>query len=941
MVETTNWAQAFRIGSPNARSVEVKKNGLVVKGLKSYKIPFRSVVGFHLDRGIIWNSIRISTKKGEEFHLQGLPKRGSHNFLKIYVTKSWAETQLIFDQVDSLTNSSQYSANQKINVALNSIDEKSYLFQIPDKFLDTKQRRTIKQIEHFRTNHQHLCIASNKKFITLELDSYKSFFDTIEKHPLTENQRKAIVINQDNNLVIAGAGSGKTSVIAARVGYLLEKELCQPEDILLLAFSADARKELEERIQFKDDGSFKAKTFHALGLEIIGEVEGKKPSVSTLATDNKKMTAYIHSVIQKGMSDQEFAAIITSYFQSFFAPYRSIFEFENMGEYYDYIRAHEIRSLNGDLVKSFEECEIANFFYLNGIAYEYERKYEFDTATSKYRQYEPDFFLTDNGIYIEHFGVDRQGNTPDFVNRDEYKEGIKWKRQLHQQNETTLIETFSYEKSEGILLSGLKRKLEEHDVELCPIPSETIFKKLDELGAVDTFSQLVGTFLNHFKSNKRSVRELRETIQQNKDGTRSLAFLELFEMVYDEYEGTLAKEGKIDFNDMIAKATEYVRQGNYKPDFTYVLVDEFQDISVGRSKLLRSLTEEGKPSTLFCVGDDWQAIYRFAGSDISIMRNFEEEFGVTETSALDRTFRYNNQISNVACDFILQNPQQIAKKIEPNTFVDEPRVFIGRPFAKDEDLLNDALSIIINEASGEEQSVLVLARYWFVKPDNFDQTADNCPNLKITFKTVHSSKGLEADYVIVLGMCSGKFGFPSEITDDPILDIVLAQSEGHLNAEERRIFYVALTRAKEAVFLFADRANTSKFITELEESDLEFGFFGAGASTQVECPDCKTGRLIQRDGPHGFFFSCSHFPYCKYSMDACSECGEGLLVKNEGEDVFECSNDDCSHNEQVCPSCNDGRLTIRVNRSTQNQFLGCSNYQTASQCGYTRSVPSQ
>ena len=96
--------------------------------------------------------------------------------------------------------------------------------------------------------------------------------------------------------------------------------------------------------------------------------------------------------------------------------------------------------------------------YLSGVAYEYERRYEFDTATSKYRQYEPDFFLTDYGIYIEHFGIDRQGKTPEFVDMAAYHEKIEWKRQLHRKNETTLIETFSFEKSEGVLLPGLKAK---------------------------------------------------------------------------------------------------------------------------------------------------------------------------------------------------------------------------------------------------------------------------------------------------------------------------------------------------------------------------------------------------------------------------------------------------------------------------------------------------
>ena len=939
MVKTTYWAQAFRICNRNATSVEIKPKAMDVKGLRGRSIPFQSVEGVHLNRGFFWNAIRINTVDGDNYNLKGLPKGGSYKFLKDYVTATWSEIQIILDQVENLTNSSCYAANHNIQSTIQLIDQKLFPLPLPAKYLNAKQQQAIRRVEHFRINHHEFCKSSNTEFISLELNRYKKFFNTVEPYPLTEKQREAIIINQDNNLVIAGAGSGKTSVIAAKVSYLLKKELCKSDDILLLAFTDDAKKELEQRIQSRSDEQITAKTFHSLGLEIIGEVEGKKPSVSTLATDRKKMTAYIHSVIKKWMSDQEFAALVTSYFQSFFAPYRSIFEFKNMGEYYDYIRSHEIRSLNGDLVKSYEECEIANFFYLNGIAYEYERRYEFDTATSKYRQYEPDFYLTDGGIYIEHFGIDREGNTPEFVDKVAYHEGIKWKRELHEQNDTKLIETFSFEKSEGILLSSLKAKLILHGVELKPIPSEAIFEQLNKLGAVDAFSLLVGTFLNHFKSGQRNINEIREDAQGHREASRFIAFLQLFETIYNEYENALEKEEKIDFNDMISKAKKYVRQEKYKPDFPYILVDEFQDISVGRAGLVKSLVEEGPQSILFCVGDDWQAIYRFAGSDISIMRNFEDKFGVTETTALDRTFRFNNKISDVACNFILQNPMQISKEVKPHTNVNKPRVLIGHPYSEDDDLLIEALSLISKEANGEEKTVLALARYWFVEPENFKQIIENYPNLKVTFKSVHSSKGLESDYVIVLGMCSGKYGFPSEMTDDPILDMVLAQSETYPNAEERRVFYVALTRAKEAVFLIADRVSTSSFITELEEIDLELGLFGATATTQVECPDCVTGRMIRRDSTtHGVFFSCSHYPHCKFSMNACSECGEGLLVKVEEQNVFECSNDECLHHEEICPSCGTGRLTVRVNRQSRQEFLGCTNYQSALQCGYTRNL---
>ncbi len=244
---------------------------------------------------------------------------------------------------------------------------------------------------------------------SLELERSRDFFDKVEARPLTDEQRQAVVVDKGRNLVVAAAGSGKTSVIVAKAGWLLHRGLRHPADLLLLAFARDARLEMEQRIRRRlgeeTARDIAVRTFHSLGVSIIGEVEGKRPTLARAAEDNKALYDLLKRIVGDLLADRGFAGILLKWFQDRFAPYRSEHDFQSWGEYWDYLRRHEIRSLKGEKVKSFEECEIANFLYLNGVPHEYERAYEHDTATRERRQCQPDFYLAENGIYIEHFAI--------------------------------------------------------------------------------------------------------------------------------------------------------------------------------------------------------------------------------------------------------------------------------------------------------------------------------------------------------------------------------------------------------------------------------------------------------------------------------------------------------------------------------------------------------
>ncbi len=183
---------------------------------------------------------------------------------------------------------------------------------------------------------------------------------------------------------------------------------------------------------------------------------------------------------------------------------------------------------------------------------------------------------------------------------------------------------------------------------------------------------------------------------------------------------------------------------------------------------------------------------------------------------------------------------------------------------------------------------------------------------------------------MVLGVCSGKHGFPSEMTDDPLLDLVLAAPESHPNAEERRLLYVAITRARRQAFLLAEGGPPSSFATELTGENYDTTVFGRAPECDVSCPLCTEGRLLRRENKKNgnIFYSCSNYPYCEHWQPPCPVCREGLLVRNQEE--FMCR--DCGQSIEACPECG-GWLQARMSR--YGRFLGCSSYPA---CNYTRKI---
>ncbi|MCT3810561.1 helicase IV [Elizabethkingia anophelis] len=743
----------------------------------------------------------------------------------------------------------------------------------------------------------------NKHFTAEELKNYSSFFDNIEGRKLDIQQRTSIVTDEDNNIVIAGAGSGKTTTIVGKVNYVIDRYKVAPEEILLISFTNKSATTLAERVNIN---GIEAKTFHKFGKDIIVKTEGKQPSIFNELQFKPLLVKYFKELTK----DPTYLQKVTNYFTDFLKFPKSEFEFKNRGDYVQYLRDQNfksyklkpIKALDGkvtykmEVVKSIEECKIANFLLFNNISYIYENPYEHQTANESFRQYKPDFTINQNGkkVYIEHFGISRNGDVPDWFTgsntqsaREKYHADMNWKRDLHTHHETILIESYSYEMYEGTLYKNLEKKLADKGIFLKPKSPQEIWNIINEAAReeIESFTTLVGTFITLMKSNNYSINDI---LNKNKKidnafiQARNYLFIEILKPIYDHYQDYLLERNEIDFSDMINKASSYITNGRYKQKYSYIIIDEFQDISIGRYQLINAIKRTNPSSKLFCVGDDWQSIYRFSGSDIALFKKFENYFGFTVKSKIETTYRFHNPLISLSSTFIQKNPNQAKKDLIGITANRNTKYDIHYSNSENQDdtqsvkAIFDKLLLSINDI--EDKEIIILGRYGFdmdrIKNENLlfniDKNTDTItynaklPNgvvkrLKAQFMTVHKSKGLEGDIVIILNCNSGKYGFPSEMSDDLVLNLLLSDADQFENGEERRLFYVAMTRAKEKVIFVTDSSYKSKFIQELEVEN--------GISPNKKCPQCKTSDMVLRksgiakNGNKYKFFGCANFQY--------------------------------------------------------------------------------
>lgn len=693
---------------------------------------------------------------------------------------------------------------------------------------------TISKFTHDFGNIHSFVKRHNEQVIQDTLNTHKDFFDHCLKYPLDKQQRRSIVSEEDNCLVVSSAGSGKTSSIIGKVKYLIDIKHINPQNILLISYTNKAAAELTERMNIV---GLRGYTFHKLAIDIIGKATGQKPSIH----DNTD--ALFVKIYHKLLEDENFKKSIVEYFVDYQVQeadweHRKNERRQQLSELKEIRLKAQFPDMDGKAiyVRSEQEQKICFALSSLGVKFRYEEPYEHPLADEMHSQYKPDFsiYFEQDGktkrIYLEHFGVDEHGLVPTWFAKDKgityeeanqkYNDGITWKKAAHEKFGTILLTTSSADFHYSDIRHTLKASLEKAGV---PVQEKTDAELYDMVLPPNSkqekaFIRLVVTFVTLIKSSCKSIQEVLKQVKCAGDERSTFIIKRIFQPVYERYIEELKSSNQIDFTDAILQATEICRS-SHPVKYEYIIVDEFQDISVDRYNFLKALREGNPPAKLYCVGDDWQSIYRFSGSDMALFNQFSDYFGSTEINRIETTYRFGEPLVSLSSQFIQQNKAQIKKDIHP--FNPQTKTELQFCAYERRDYCNAIGQLVASIPA--DKSIFLLGRYSFddyylsflyksVKEGNrfYYFIGDR----KIEFLTIHKSKGLEADYVIILQCNKDTYGFPSMVSDDPVLDYVLTKSDQYPYGEERRLFYVAITRAKIKTYVLYDRRFPSVFVDE-------------------------------------------------------------------------------------------------------------------------------
>lgn len=692
--------------------------------------------------------------------------------------------------------------------------------------------------------------ANNEHFVKNELSRCSQYFDTILAYPLDAQQREAIVSLEDNVLVISSAGSGKTMTTVGKVRYLIDVQHIPAEKILLITFTRKAAESLSERL---GEEKLKCRTFHKLALDIIGEATGEKP---TITPQDFSVQVY-HKLSEENPA---FKSAIADYIIRSRYTMRDQFDYSSMQDYMIDRQKHGIQAFFKDMdgrpvfCKSDEESQICDFLGSRGVKFRYEEKYEVNTVDAEYRQYCPDFSIyidTPDGrlrrVYLEHFAVNEHGRCPSFFTAEDeinYKNGITWKHQLHKHHGTILLETTSGGFHRGDIFQNLGKQLLDLGATFSQATHENVARELQRqeeniLGMLTAFNFLL-------KSRNRSIDNVRHEVGRGPDAVTINDIVAPFVEAYARME---EENNEIDFTDAIIRATDLCNNG-HRPDYDYILVDEFQDISMDRYRFLEALRRKAPLTKLFCVGDDWQSIYRFAGSDMALFKTFEKYFGYTKKCLMETTYRFGEPAIADSSKFILANPEQAVKNV--HSFRDDAETKLDFLSTDGRDGVVETVKYLADQIPADKE-ILLLGRYGFdmnifkntelAVHDGKDGAFVTYGRRKMNFMTVHQSKGLECDYIILLNCNGGTIGFPSQISDSPVLKYVLSKPDAYAFSEERRIFYVGITRARKHTWVLYDMNNPSPFVKEFVKTLEPVTTPGADIPAEELCPKCHCGRV--------------------------------------------------------------------------------------------------
>ncbi len=788
----------------------------------------------------------------------------------------------------------------------------------------------------------------NKNYINKKLLENKNYFDNIfinmdKNIILDDEQRMAILKDEDYNLIIAGAGSGKTTTMMAKIKYLIDIKEIREDEILAISFAKKNTEELKEKLLKYFNIDINVTTFHKLGLDIILNNNNEKYEI---IEDSKKQYFFMNYLKEEIYKNEFELNNVLNFLTLYLGESDDIKKFKTHKEYCLYqknqlfntikgdiegynnntvkVRKNKEKTIVGEKVRSKEEVEIANFLYLNGIDYEYEKRYPEFLPNNKI--YCPDFTITqgENIIYLEHFGINENG-TSELYNKkglDKYKEEIKQKIELHRMNNTKLVYAFSKFNDERSLLEHLEEILIKNNFILKRRDSITVFNKLFDSKENEYFVKFISltqNFISNMKLNNYNKDDI-DYLINNVEDKRTKLFLKCIKPIYFKYNAYLNNHNMIDFDDMIIKSIKIINTKDIDFKYKYIIVDEYQDISLERFELIKALAHKCN-AKITAVGDDWQAIFSFAGSNVDLFTYFKEKLGYRSLTKIVNTYRNSQELIDVASEFVEKDEKNIKKHLHSNKHLDKPICVlkyedgIGKVTEKKALAIVKAIGDILNIKM--DAKIMLLGRYnndmkELCKTDHFyeykgDIICNDYKNADIVFYTVHRSKGMEADYVIIINAINSTFGFPSKIKDDELFKFFKYTKENFEYAEERRLFYVALTRTKNKVYIITSDKRPSQFLSELKENhnvefcnDIEFD-----DSDNYVCPKC--GGYLK----YVYYNDMGQYVYrCCTDKEICGFMTMELLYK---------------YPISKCPNC-DGYLLLKQVYDDDKKFIGCTNY---------------
>ncbi len=650
--------------------------GVEVSGDRhEYLIPFNQLLNIACKRGMVWGELEFLLPDEKVVRLHGTEWQETQRFFH-YLQHAWQQWSLEMSEVSAevlvaleqeilaFTQQDRWLKRSELSTVKESITRQFSALPLPParvaEFDNCRERWEFCQ--QWLEQGETAIRQRNREWTRNILNDYHEFFSTVETTPLNPSQCEAVVNGEDALLVLAGAGSGKTSVLVARAGWLLQRKLAQPDQILLLAFGRQAAEEMNDRIQTRlGESAIQARTFHALALHIIREGSNKQPVISKLESDSKARR------------------------QLLIATWR-------------------------------EQCNSKK------------------AQASGWRQW--------------------------------LQEELEWE-----------------------------------------IP-EGPFWQDDKLAQriASRMERWLGLMRMHGGAQAAMIADVAEAQRDNFSKR-----VKLMAPLLKAWKSALKEEGAVDFSGLIHQAIAVLEKGRFISPWKHILVDEFQDISPQRAALLTALRQQNKRTSLYAVGDDWQAIYRFSGAEMSLTTAFHHYFGDGDRCVLDTTYRFNDRIGEIANRFVQQNPHQLRKPLKSLSKGNKKSVTL---------LPQEQLEPLLDKLSGyakPEERVLLLARYHHLRPSILDKAKTRWPKLQLDFMTIHASKGQQADFVIVLGLYQGRDGFPAEARESIMEEGLLPQPEDFPDAEERRLAYVAMTRARQQVWLMFDKDRPSVFVEHLRE----------------------------------------------------------------------------------------------------------------------------